>query len=496
MYRSSIDKASVHRCLLCHEAPCTAACPQKDPARILRALRFDNEDGAAFLAAKDKPCLGCPAPCTASCPISVPIPAILSSLSDDTPRMEAAPGAAEIDLSCELCGIRLENPFLLSSSVVASSYEMCARAFEAGWAGAVFKTVSLMDIHEASPRFSALKGGDGSFYGFTNIEQLSDHAIEENLHIFKRLKTDYPGKALVASIMGRDEREWEALATAVTLAGADAIECNFSCPNMEEKNAGADVGQNPNAVRAYTKATRRGSDLPILAKMTPNLAEMSSAARAAIAGGANGIAAINTIKSIANVNLDTHATAPAVKGRSVIGGYSGAAVKPIALRFLAELGNDEALKGVHISGMGGIETWRDAAEFLMLGAGSLQATTAVMQFGYRIIDDLLLGLRVFMAQRGFHHVRELVGLALENVVEKDELERDTILYPRIDTKRCVGCGRCYLSCRDGGHQAILFAAQNRKPLLLAKNCVGCHLCVPVCPTGAISAAQKRVKRLG
>lgn len=494
MYRSSIDKISVRRCLLCYEAPCTAACLAKDPARILRALRFDNEDGAALLAAKDKACIGCQAPCTAACPNAVPIPAILSSLSEDSPQMEAAPGAAEINLFCDLCGIHLENPFLLSSSVVASSYEMCARAFRAGWAGTVFKTVSLMDIHEASPRFTALKGGDGSFYGFTNIEQLSDHMIEENLHIFKRLKTDYPDKILIASIMGRDEREWEALATAVTLAGADAIECNFSCPNMEEKNAGVDVGQDPGAVYAYTKATRRGSALPILAKMTPNVAEMLSAARAAMAGGADGIAAINTIKSIANVNLDTYATAPTVKGRSVIGGYSGTAVKPIALKFLAELGNDEALKGVHISGMGGIETWRDAVEFLMLGAGSLQVTTSVMQFGFRIIDDLLLGLRVFMAQRGFRDVRELVGLALENIVEKDELERDTVLYPRIDIKRCMGCGRCFLSCRDGGHQAIRFDAQKRKPSLIAKNCVGCHLCALVCPAGAISTAHKRLRR--
>lgn len=349
-----------------------------------------------------------------------------------------------------------------------------------------------MDIHETSPRFSAMKGADGSFYGFKNIEQLSPHKIEEDLAIFTRLKKNYPSKVILASIMGRDEKEWTYLAEAVTRAGVDVIECNFSCPNMEEKNVGVDVGQDAEAVRRYTAAVRRGTHLPILAKMTPNITDMRPVARAAIEAGANGIAAINTIKSITNVNLDTLTTAPAVRGYSSVGGYSGVAVKPIALRFIFELGSDDALMGRHISGMGGIENWRSAVEFLLLGASSLQVTTAVMEYGYRIIDDLLSGLRIFMAQRGYKRVGEFIGAAAQNVVDLDNLERDTIIYPKFHREKCIGCGRCYISCRDGGHQALRFDSETRRPVLIPANCVGCHLCVLVCPREAIGASRKRV----
>lgn len=181
-----------------------------------------------------------------------------------------------------------------------------------------------------------------------------------------------------------------------------------------------------------------------------------------------------------------------MRGYSAIGGYSGTAVKPIALRFIAELGGDEKLKNAHISGMGGIETWRDAVEFLMMGASSLQVTTAVMQYGYRIIDDLLSGLRIFMAQRGYKQVSELIGLALENVVDTNQLERDTIQYPKFNRDRCVGCGRCSISCMDGGHQALRFHLETRRPSLIPQNCVGCHLCVLVCPKGAITSSGKRI----
>ena len=186
--------------------------------------------------------------------------------------------------------------------------------------------------------------------------------------------------------------------------------------------------------------------------------------------------------------------APAVRGRSSLGGYSGAAVKPIALRFIAELAGDAELRGCHLSGMGGIETWRDALEFLLLGAGSLQVTTAVMQYGYRIIDDLRLGLQIYMAQRGVRRLSDLIGQAVENVVPTDGLERDTVIFPRFLRDRCVGCGRCYLSCMDGGHQAIRFDADERRPQLDGKACVGCHLCVLVCPRGAIGSGGKRIRK--
>lgn len=487
-----VDSLQINRCLLCHDAPCTKACKDMDPAKILRSIRFDNAVGAAMQLPDDDICASCEGECVSVCPTGTPIPEILSKLRENMDTMEDASGMQEIDLSCDICGVPLENPFLLSSSVVASGYEMCAKAFEMGWAGAAYKTICLMDIHETSPRFSAIKGQDGDFYGFKNIEQLSPHKLEEDLEIFTRLKKNYPTKVLLASIMGRNEQEWTYLAEAVTKAGADVIECNFSCPNMEEKDVGVDVGQDAEAVRRYTAAVRRGSHLPILAKMTPNLADMRPVARAAIEAGADGIAAINTIKSLTNVNLDTLATSPSVRGYSAIGGYSGAAVKPIALRFIAELGADESLRSAHLSGMGGIDTWRSAVEFLTLGAGSLQVTTSVMQYGYRIIDDLISGLRIYMSQRGYSRVSQLVGSAVQNVVELDELERDTIVYPRFRRDRCVGCGRCYLSCRDGGHQALRFDSITRRPILIPNKCVGCHLCVLVCPQDAIAPNRKRV----
>ena len=371
---------------------------------------------------------------------------------------------------------------------------MCARAFEAGWAGAAFKTVCSFDIHEASPRFSAITGDSGSIIGFKNIEQLSDHSVAENMKIFRDLKKKYPSKFLLASIMGQDEAEWESLARLCEENGADGVELNFSCPNMMEEGLGSDIGQIPELVERYTAAAKRGTKKPVLAKMTPNVSRMSPAAEAAMRGGADGIAAINTIKSIIGVNPHTFVSSPAVHGMSAVGGYSGNAVRPIALHFIMEMAQNPQLAGMHLSGMGGIETWMDALEFLALGCGSLQVTTAVMQYGYRIIDDLKAGLARYLAEKGLRSVRDVFGSALENISETtDVLERDTILFPKFDKERCIGCGRCMLSCMDGGHQAITMG-EDRRPKLNGKNCVGCHLCALVCPQDAITSSRKRIAR--
>ena len=487
--KSFFDGKEQNRCILCHDAPCTKACDRCDPGRILRALRFNNDVLAAQLLPDDFE-RSWVEEAEKVCPVGTMIGDILEKLNKRKPRMELAPNADQIDLSCDICGVKLENPFLLSSSVVASNYEMVARAFDMGWAGVAFKTISMMEMHEASPRFSALRDPGGLWYGFKNIEQLSDHSVEENMECFQRLKEKYPTKVIVASIMGRNEEEWEYLARKVTEAGADVIECNFSCPNMEEKGTGSDMGQQPDVVRRYTAATRRGSKLPILAKMTPNITDITEPALAAIEGGADGIAAINTIKSITGVNLDTKVAFPSVHGHSMIGGYSGRAVKPIALRMIAELASHAGLKGCHISAMGGIVTWRDSAEFLMLGAGSLQMTTSVMEYGYRIIDDLISGLKIFMAQRNYKSISELIGGSLDTLVENDMLERDTIMFPSFRKDKCIGCGRCYISCRDGGHQAISFDAEKREVRLHGSKCVGCLLCSQVCPAGAIYRTKR------
>ncbi len=490
-----IRRSDMIRCALCGDAPCDGACGRFAPSRLLRGLWFGNEQGMASRLPEANPCADCDAPCQRACvrPGEVPVQGLVNRLyAEVKPKVETALPPDESRLKCDLCGVELENPFLLSSSVVASTYDMCARAFEAGWAGACFKTICTLDIHEASPRFSALEGDGGGFVGFKNIEQLSDHSVEENMEVFRRLKSNYPSKFILASIMGQDEAEWRTLARLCEENGADAVELNFSCPNMAEGGLGSDIGQVPELVERFTAAAKRACGIPVLAKLTPNVASMSPAAEAARRGGADGIAAINTIKSVVGVDLHTFVSRPAVHGHSAVGGYSGSAVKPIALRFIAELGQNPSLNGMHISAMGGVETWRDALEFILMGGGSIQVTTAVMQYGYRIIDDLKEGLNLYLAEKGFGSVREAVGLGLDSLsATTDSLERDTVLYPRFNRDRCVGCGRCVVSCADGGHQAIRLNGQ-RRPVLDGRKCVGCHLCLLVCPQRAITPGRRRV----
>ncbi len=492
-----IRRADMIRCALCQNAPCDAVCEKVKPAGLLRSVWFQNEQCAALRLPEQNSCIICPTPCERACVRAgeVPIRDVINRLYYQVkPECETPLPENEKRLKCDLCGIPLENPFLLSSSVVASTYDMCARAFEAGWAGACFKTICTLDIHEASPRFSAISGSDGSIVGFKNIEQLSDHSVAENMEIFRRLKANYPTKFILASIMGKNEAEWGELARLCEENGADAIELNFSCPNMAEGGLGSDIGQVPELVERFTRAAKQACHIPVLAKLTPNVANMSPAAEAAKRGGADGLAAINTIKSIVGINPHTYVSAPAVRGQSAVGGYSGNAVKPIALRFIAELGQNPHLKGMHLSAMGGVETWMDALEFILLGGCSIQVTTAVMQYGYRIIDDLKAGLNLYLAEKGFSSVKEAVGLGLDSLsATTDVLERDTVIFPQFIKERCIGCGRCAISCADGGHQAIRLD-ENRRPVLNGKTCVGCHLCILVCPQRAVAPVKKRITR--
>ena len=491
-----ISRSDMIRCALCADAPCSAACDKLDPAGLLRSVWFNNEQGAALSLPEQNPCLVCSAPCQRNCVQQgeVPIRDVINRLYFQVkPQCDIPAPKDEERLKCSLCGIPMENPFLLASSVVASTYDMCARAFEAGWAGACFKTVCSLDIHEASPRFSAVTGSDGSIIGFKNIEQLSDHSVAENMAVFRRLKEKYPSKFILASIMGRDEKEWGDLARMCQENGADAVELNFSCPNMAQGGLGSDIGEIPDLVERFTAAAKSACRIPVLSKLTPNVGTMSPAAEAAKRGGADGISAINTIKSVVGVNPHTYVSSPAVHGQSAVGGYSGNAVKPIALRFIAEMAQNPALEGLHLSAIGGVETWMDALEFLLLGASSIQVATAVMQYGYRIIDDLKTGLNLYLAEKGLSGIREIVGMGLEPLsFTTDTLERDTVVYPHFSKERCMGCGRCVISCADGGHQAISLNA-DRRPVLNGKNCVGCHLCVLVCPQRAITPGIKRVK---
>ena len=469
-----------NRCLLCQDAPCTKACKTGDPARAIRAIRFDNHKPArqwvkdcsdGDLERAEQACIHYNWP--------IRIKEMMNAIHKDDVDESQYPS-----LDITFCGIKCENPFFLASSAVCTNYEMVAHAFDAGWAGVFYKTICLQEIKEVSPRFDAMHNNatHGDFYGFRNMEQLSENPVEMDFDILRRLKQDYPTKVVVASIMGQTEEEWISLAKMAEEAGCDAVELNFSCPQMKHKGMGSDVGQSPELVKTYTACVKGCVKIPVIPKMTPNITHITEPAEACLQAGADAISAINTIKS---VTMDTGAE---VAGQRTISGYSGRAVRPIALRHVLELA--QMPEKPVLSGIGGIETWRDALEFIQLGCSNVQVCTAVMQYGYRIIDDLVLGMRRYLAKRGLKSLSSLVGESLPLFLKPDSLNRDTIVYPKFNHELCVGCGRCEMSCNDGGHQAIVFDHDSRRPRLVGTRCVGCHLCRLVCPAGAIGQSKR------
>ena len=467
------------RCLLCQDAPCTKACANGDPARAVRAIRFDNLRIAARwlegctqedLEAAEKAC------------IHYDFPLRLREIAAALPAPAPATGLPSLEI--DFCGIHCENPFFLASSAVCTNYEMVARAFDAGWAGVFYKTICMQEIKEVSPRFDAV---GKPFTGFRNMEQLSENPVDVDFDILKRLKQNYPSKVVIASIMGNTEEEWISLAKMAEEAGCDAVELNFSCPQMRLSGMGSDVGQNAELVTFYTAFVKRSVKIPVIPKMTPNITHISQPALGAYFAGADAISAINTIKSV------TLGEGSDVNGCQTGSGYSGKAVKPIALRHILAMAKISIMKNVQFSGIGGIETWRDALEFIQLGCRNVQVCTAVMQYGYRIIDDMIDGMQQYMAERGIEKLDALVGELLPKFYLPSDLDRTTVVYPKFDKEKCIGCGRCVISCSDGGHQALKFDLQTRRPQLIGSKCVGCHLCRLVCPVGAIGLSN-RVKK--
>nr|WP_202196029.1 NAD-dependent dihydropyrimidine dehydrogenase subunit PreA [Escherichia coli] len=457
----AIKEAS--RCLLCHDAPCSQACPaQTDPGKFIRSIYFRNFKGAAETI-RENNALG--AVCARVCPTEKLCQSGCTRAGVDAP----------IDIG------RLQR------FVTDFEQQTGMEIYQPGT-----KTLGKVAIIGAGPaglQASVTLTNQG--YDVTIYEKEAQPGgwLRNGIPQFR-----YPDKVLIASIMGENEQQWEELARLVQEAGADMIECNFSCPQMTSHAMGSDVGQSPELVEKYCRAVKRGSTLPMLAKMTPNIGDMCEVALAAKRGGADGIAAINTVKSITNIDLNQKIGMPIVNGKSSISGYSGKAVKPIALRFIQQMRTHPELRDFPISGIGGIETWEDAAEFLLLGAATLQVTTGIMQYGYRIVEDMASGLSHYLADQGFDSLQEMVGLANNNIVPAEDLDRSYIVYPRINLDKCVGCGRCYISCYDGGHQAMEWSEKTRTPHCNTEKCVGCLLCGHVCPVGCIELGEVKFKK--
>jgi dihydropyrimidine dehydrogenase (NAD+) subunit PreA len=393
-----------------------------------------------------------------------------------------------IDLSVDFCGLKFKNPFLLSSSPVSNSAEMVARSFEAGWSGVVFKTLNSdrLPIIHPSPRMHCVHYGSKREMAVQNVEMISDRPLRDNLAEFLYLKKNYPDYPIIASIMGFFEDEWVYLAKMAEDNGADMLELNFSCPHMCIEGAGHKVGQAFKLLEGFTEAVKKNVSIPVMAKMTPNITDMNEPAMYAKNGGADAISAINTVRGISQVGLDDWVPKPNVFGKGAISGTSGPAIKPIGLNFIAAMAQNDEL-GLPLSGIGGIETWIDALEYILLGASTIQVTTGIMHYGYRIVEDMVEGLSDLMAERGIKQVSDLVGIALPNLHETEAFELERQGIAQYDMDLCIGCGQCYIVCMDAAGQAIEWEAESRRPSLIEDKCLSCMLCKFVCPVpGLIS----------
>lgn len=357
-------------------------------------------------------------------------------------------------LSVNFAGIESPNPFWLASAPPTNTGEQIMRAFDAGWGGAVWKTMGAQ-VTNTSSRYSSINWNGRRMMGFSNIELISDRPLEVNLRELAEVKKRYPKQALIASLMVESTREaWHSVVQRAEDAGADGLELNFGCPHgMSERGMGSAVGQVPEYAEMITGWVKEKARTPVIVKLTPNITDIREVARAAKRGGADALAAINTINSITGINLDTLIPQPNVDGESSHGGYSGPAVKPIALNMVQQVMSDPDAM-LPISGIGGIATWRDAAEFMLLGSGTVQVCTAVMQQGYRIVEDMIDGLENWMSEKGFHSIEDFRGLSLPKVTEWKDLNLNYKVVAHIEESKCIGCGLCYTACWDGAHQCI------------------------------------------
>src|SRR5271155_3143708 len=325
-------------------------------------------------------------------------------------------------LATTFCGIPCLNPFWLASAPPTNCGEQIMRAFDAGWGGAVWKTIG-EPITNVSSRYSSIDWNGQRMMGLNNIELISDRPIEVNLREMAEVKRRYPKHVVIASLMVESKRDtWHDIVQRAEDAGADGLELNFGCPHgMSERGMGSAVGQVPEYCEQITSWVKEKARTPVIVKLTPNISDIRIPARAAKRGRADALSAINTINSITGIDLETLQPSPNVDGKSSHGGYCGPAVKPIALNMVQQILAD-AESALPLSGIGGIGTWRDAAEFLLLGCGTVQVCTAAMHYGFRIVEDMADGLTNWMREKGFATIEELRGLSLAKVTEWKHLD--------------------------------------------------------------------------
>ena len=388
------------------------------------------------------------------------------------------------DLTSDFIGIKSPNPFWLASAPPTDKEYNVRRAFEAGWGGVVWKTLGLDPniVNVNGPRYGVVYGADRRVLGINNIELITDRPLKTNLEEIARVKKDYPDRAIVTSLMVPcEEWAWKEILPQVEDTGCDGIELNFGCPHgMSERGMGSAVGQVPEYIQMVAEWCKANTDMPVIVKLTPNITDIRYPARAAKAGGADAVSLINTVSSITSVNLDTMSPEPSIDGKGSHGGYCGQAVKPIALNMVAEIARDQETAGLPISGIGGVTTWRDAAEFLALGAGNVQVCTAAMVYGFGIIKELTAGLSEWMDEKGYTSVADVTGRAVPNVTDWQYLNLNYVTKARIDPDSCIKCGRCFAACEDTSHQAIVMK-EGRVFEVIDEECVACNLCVNVCP---------------
>jgi dihydropyrimidine dehydrogenase (NAD+) subunit PreA len=386
------------------------------------------------------------------------------------------------NLEVNFAGIKSPNPFWLASAPPTNSGYQIMKAFDAGWGGAVWKTLGVPVVNVSS-RYGSVNYRDTRMMGFNNIELITDRPLADNLREIEEVKKRFPHHAVIASLMVESRAEWHQIVKDAQNAGSDGIELNFGCPHgMCERGMGSAVGQEPKVLKTIVEWVMEVAKIPVIVKLTPNITDITRPALAAKEGGADAVSLINTIQSIVGLDIDNFVPYPIVDGKGTNGGYCGPAVKPIALNMTKNVSQHPGVN-LPISGIGGVETWRDAVEFILLGAGTVQVCTAVMHYGFGIIREMLRGLEEYMDSKGFQTIEDMRGKALPNVMHWEDLNLKYKVVAGINEDKCIGCQLCYTACEDGAHQAIGLSPDpnNRKPFIIEENCVGCNLCSLVCP---------------